>query len=327
MRPFALPAFAAGLLGLGLAFALPAGAAGLNLEWAAGSPGGSWFTQVTGLSTLVMEANPDLAIRVVPGGGKDNPSRIQAGVSQIGMGIDFLAKAAATGSEPYKEPHDKLRSLGGSGIEALFLVYTPDDEKRSLGELLADPKVTIGVTPQATSEYLTLLRALDFYGNSPAKIRAGGGKVVIASYNELVSGFDDGQFDVLWSGGEIPSGIATQVQDGRRKSHLLKFPADLSKNLTDKFGYGRSVIPAATFPKLQTTDVEVSSMGNLYLVSADVSEEAAYRVTKTLIASRDKLKNIYQALDRYDPKVAWKDQPVPLHPGAERAFREAGYLK
>ncbi len=59
-----------------------------NLEWSSGSPGGSWFTIVTGLSNVLMEKNPDLAIRIVPGGGRDNPSKIQGGISQLGMGIE-----------------------------------------------------------------------------------------------------------------------------------------------------------------------------------------------------------------------------------------------
>ena len=88
------------LLGAILAAPLPAASQTKNVEWTSGSPGGAWFTQTTGVSTLVMEAVPSVNIRVVPGGGKDNPSRIQAGLSQIGMGIDFLSAAALKGEEP-----------------------------------------------------------------------------------------------------------------------------------------------------------------------------------------------------------------------------------
>jgi TRAP-type uncharacterized transport system substrate-binding protein len=68
--------FPRSLLGLALGVGLMAGgsaAAQTNLEWASGSPGGSWFSIVTGLSNIIMEKNPDISIRVVPGGGRDNP--------------------------------------------------------------------------------------------------------------------------------------------------------------------------------------------------------------------------------------------------------------
>ncbi len=298
-----------------------------NFEWTSGSPGGAWFTQTTGVSTIVMESVPGTNIRIVPGGGKDNPTRIQAGLSQIGMGIDFLSAAALKGEEPYKAPHDKLRTLGSTGVQVYFMVYVPVEEKRSLAELMADPKLTIGVTSPATSEYLTLQRVLEHYGNSFAKVKAGGGKVVVNSYGDLIQAFNDNQFDVLWTAGEIPSGIASQVLDGRRKVKLVSFPADLSKALTTKFGYSADTIKDGTFPGLQTGDLAVSAMGNVYLVSADLPTEFVYKMTKAIIDNRARLPNVYQAMKAYDPATAWKMQPVPLHPGAEKAYREAGYIK
>ena len=65
-----------------------------RLEWAAGSPGGAWHTQVTGITALISEKNPDISFQLFPGGGKDNPTRIQSGESQVGTGIDFLSQAA-----------------------------------------------------------------------------------------------------------------------------------------------------------------------------------------------------------------------------------------
>ena len=53
------------LLGALLAAPLPAAAQSRNLEWTSGSPGGAWFTQTTGVSTLVMEAVPNVSIRIV----------------------------------------------------------------------------------------------------------------------------------------------------------------------------------------------------------------------------------------------------------------------
>ncbi|MBT9290017.1 TAXI family TRAP transporter solute-binding subunit [Prosthecodimorpha staleyi] len=310
-----------------LALGTVASASAQTIEWSSGSPGGAWFTQTTGVSAIVMESIPGLNIRVVPGGGKDNPSRIQAGISQIAMGIDFLSKAARDGSDPYKQPMDKVRTLGSTGVAVYFMVYVQADETRSLDKILADPTLKIGVTPQSTSEYLTLQRALAFYGNSAEKIRAGGGKMIVSAYSELIQGFNDGQFDVLWTAGEIPSGIASQVQDGRRKTKLLPFPAELSKDFAARFGYAEATIKNGSFPALQSADLPVTAMGNLYLVSADLPDDLVYKITKAIIDNRARLPNIYQAMKGYDPADAWTMRPVPLHPGAEKAYRDAGFLK
>ena len=298
-----------------------------NIEWTSGSPGGSWFTFATGLTNIITEKNPDIKIRIVPGGGRDNPSKIQAGLSQLGFGIDFLAGAALRGEAPYDKPHPKLTALAGSLAPADFIVLTTKSETRSLAELLKDPKIRIGTTPRATSEELTLRRAFEFYGTSPEKVRTAGGSVITANYSDLVSAFQDNQIDVFWGAGQHPSAFALEIQNGRRPAKLLAFPNELIANLT-KFGYSKGVIKADAYTGLLPAGaVAVAAMDNILLASSDLSEDAAYRITKTLLDNRARFGSVHQALVAFDPAKAPKDLPVILHPGAARAYRELGFLK
>ena len=317
------------LVGVGLSMAASGALAQQNLEWASGSPGGSWFTIVTGLANIVQEKNPDLKIRVVPGGGRDNPTLIDGGISQLGMGIDFLAAAAAKGEEPYKKKYTSLRSLGGTWAPAEFHVIVAAGEKRTLDQILADPKIRIGTSPRATSEELTLQRALVFNNNSPEKIQAAGGRVITGTYTQLISAFQDDQIDVLWGAGSVPTGIALEVETGRRDAKLIGFPEPLMKHLQEKFGYGTGVIPANSYKTVQPggSEVKVTTLEAVILISDKVSTDTAYKITKTLLQSQDRFANIYKVLGKFDPKKAWQNQPVPLHPGAEKAYRELGYMK
>ncbi len=297
-----------------------------NLEWAAGSVGGSWFTIVSGLATLASEADPSLTFRIVPGGGRDNPSKVQAGISQLAMGIDFLAAAAFKGEEPYRARHAKLRSLGGGWAPAQFHVFGPKDGPDDLRAILTQPRLRIGTTPRATSEELTLRRALEFYANSEDKLRAAGGTFAPLEYSELVGAFADNRIDVLWGAASIPASTATEVASGRRAAKLIAFPTDLQDHLQQKFGYGRDVIPAGTYPTLQSGPIGVTAMEAVILSSTDVPEETIYRVTRALIAQRARFPAVHAILANFDPRRHWRDQPVPLHPGAERAYREGGYM-
>lgn len=327
-KRFVLQAGAIAAAALFIAQASPAKAVE-NYVWAAGSPGGSWYTIVTGLANIVMEKNQDIKIRIVPGGGRDNPALIDNGIAQIGMGIDFLAAAATKGEAPYDKKMPSLRSIGGTWAPAEFHVIVPADEKRPLDQILADPKIRIGTSPRATSEELTLQRALTFYNNSGDKIAQGGGKLINANYSQLVSAFQDNQVDVLWGAGSAPTGIALEVQNGRRAAKLVAFPKALMDHLASQFGYGKSVIKAKSYTGLQSGDADlpVTSLEAVILVSSKLSDNDVYKITKTLIESRGSFGNIYKVLGEYDPARAWKDQPVPLHPGAERAYKELGFIK
>jgi TRAP transporter TAXI family solute receptor len=297
-----------------------------TIEWTSGSPGGTWFGIVTGLANIIMEKNPDIRLRVVPGGGRDNPTKVQSGVSQLGMGIDFLSSAAIKGEEPYQgSAHAKLRSLGGGWTPAPFHVIGAANKPLDMRAALTQANLKISTTPRANSEELTLQRALAFYGNSYDKIRAQGGTVMNVSYNDQVAAFNDGRIDYLFGAAGVPFGSIIEIAEGPRATRLIPFPDDLLNHLKG-LGYGAGKLPAGTYPKMQSADIPVAVLEAIVLASADVSEDLVYKITKTLIENRGRFTTIHASMKDYDPKTAWKDQPVPLHPGAAKAYRELGFM-
>src|SRR5262249_36305826 len=86
-----------------------------TVEWVAGQLGGGWYTRSSGMAKLVQDKNPGLQGKVVPGGGTANPSKVQKGDSQFGMGLDIFAKAARDGTGIYQgNAHSKLLMIGQS---------------------------------------------------------------------------------------------------------------------------------------------------------------------------------------------------------------------
>ena len=52
-----------------------------------------------------------------------------------------------------------------------------------------------------------------------------------------------------------------------------------------------------------------------------------HNAVKQVYAPQDAFHQIHRAHKFYDPKIAWRDVGgAPLHPGAERFYRENGYL-
>jgi uncharacterized protein len=71
------------------------------------------------------------------------------------------------------------------------------------------------------------------------------------------------------------------------------------------------------------------------VVSEKMDPEIAYRITSVMVEERSHLESRFKHLppDRspmtypVDPNVMWKGLGAPLHPGAERYYREKGYMK
>lgn len=61
--------------------------------------------------------------------------------------------------------------------------------------------------------------------------------------------------------------------------------------------------------------------------NAKVSADVVYRVVKILAENPDRVRKIHDSVKEFDPTTAWKDLGAPLHPGAEKYYREKGWIK
>jgi TRAP transporter TAXI family solute receptor len=98
--------------------------------------------------------------------------------------------------------------------------------------------------------------------------------------------------------------------------------------VVEKIGapYRAVTIPAGTYEG-QDKDVQTAAVGNMLITTSEVSDELAYQMTKALFENLDRLVAAHAAAKGIKLEDALKGMPVPLHPGAERYYREKGILK
>ena len=86
------------------------------------------------------------------------------------------------------------------------------------------------------------------------------------------------------------------------------------------------VYPAGTYEG-QTEDVATAAVGNMLVTHSDVPEETAYQMTKQLFENLDRMTAAHAAAKAIKLEAATEGMPVPLHPGAERYYKEKGVIK
>ena len=300
-----------------------------TFEFVAGSVGGGWYTIAAGFSSLVAEENPDIRLRVVPGGGLANSTRVNNNQSQVGFGIDTFAAAARAGAEPYTAKHENMSSLGvGYSPTEHNLIRRADAGPEGMREILTQRGLKIACPQRSSTDEMTLQRILRFLGTSPDAIRSSGGRYLNGSYADIAAAYNDGQVDYLYCALAKPAAILTEIGQGRRATRLVAWPEDVRKHLSDTYAYNQGLLPANTYPGLgQTMDLTVTTMDTVIMVHNSVPEPVAYGITRTLIKNAGpRLTQIHASCAAFNPRQAWKYAGLPLHPGAARAFREAGVM-
>jgi TRAP transporter TAXI family solute receptor len=89
---------------------------------------------------------------------------------------------------------------------------------------------------------------------------------------------------------------------------------------------GHHVIPANTYNG-QTADVPTLAVVNFLVTHAGVSDETVYQMTKQLFENLDQMVAAHAAAKAIKLETAINGMPLPLHPGAERYYREKGLIK
>ena len=90
--------------------------------------------------------------------------------------------------------------------------------------------------------------------------------------------------------------------------------------------YRPATIPGHTYPG-QTSEVPTAAVPYFLVTQADVPEELAYQMTKALYDNLDPLSAANSAAKTIKRENAVVGMRVPLHPGAERYYREVGVIK
>lgn len=106
--------------------------------------------------------------------------------------------------------------------------------------------------------------------------------------------------------------------------NIVAIPTELVESIGAP--YVPAVIPAGTYSG-QTEDVPTAAVGNILVSHEDVSEETAYLMAKLLFENLDRMQAAHSAAAGITLEGAVKGLPIPLHPGAERYYREMGIIE
>lgn len=102
--------------------------------------------------------------------------------------------------------------------------------------------------------------------------------------------------------------------------------APIDKLVADNPFYRVATIPGGMYAGTDT-DTTTFGVGATFVTSVDVPEEVVYIVAKSVMENIDDFRGLHPAFANLDPKQMVKDGlSAPLHPGAEKAYKELGLL-
>ncbi|MBW2145771.1 MAG: TAXI family TRAP transporter solute-binding subunit [Deltaproteobacteria bacterium] len=295
-----------------------------KLVFTAGPAGGGWYGLAGAISELIKAKFPGMLVTVTPGGGVGNITVVDKGKAQLGLSIAHLYKSAMMGTDPYKSVHKNLKALIKFGVSDMGIFLVKKDVPLTSIEDLKKKKYPLRLTTtgKASTPALAAKRLLQEYGVTFDDLKSWGGSVTFTSYADAASLIADGHADATITV-TVPA-IRELVR--RVKMRWLDPDEAVVESMVGKYGYAKNFINKGKYPWAVKKGWTIGEP-NVIIIRADIPDKVAYTIAKAICEKPDTIRNFGAHYKGFDPKTAWKDVGGPLHPGAEKFYRDAGYMK
>jgi uncharacterized protein len=247
---------------------------------------------------------------------------------RVNARVDFGVTSSAMLSSAYnnmlagKGPYRNLRLI--AKIEDPFYYLVAVKKESGIKDFSGIKQKHIPVRIMGADGNMTTV--LKYYGITADDIRAWGGKTGVTVPEAL-----KGDFDIvagfLASPSMNPESSYWTTLSQKFNLYFLELPDDLLKliaqqNVDAEFIEVHHSLLRGVDRRIRT----VGRSGEAFFARDDAPEQAAYDLARAIDENHGALK-WYIRVYTYDPKSVWQNFGVPLHPGAEKYYREVGYMK
>lgn len=283
-----------------------------------GGQAGVYYPLGVALEKIYAEAIPDARPSVQSTKASvENLNLLQAGRGEIAFTLGDSLRDAWNGNAEvgFTQKLDNLRTISAVYPNYIQIVASEESGIRTLADLKGK-RLSVGA-PKSGTEL-----------NARAILGAAGityddlGKVEYLPFAESVDLMKNRQLDATLQSAGL--GVASLRDLANAVSIVVvEVPADVVNALGSP--YQTATIPAGTYQG-QDADVQTATVINYLATRADLDEETVYRMTKALFENLDDMAAAHAAARSIKLDESATESPAPLHPGAERYFKEKGVM-
>ena len=266
-----------------------------------------------GVSNLIASA-------VSSRGSVDNVNAIISGLRNSGFAQSDVAYWAYTGTGTMegKEPAKELRTIAALFQEHIHLVALKKSNINSVKDLKGK---RVSLDEPGSGTYVDAKLILESNGLSTSDVKAEALKGKAAT-----DALRNGKVDAIFVVAGFPTGAIVELASAVDVK-LVPIDGAGAKALTSKYGFfSQSPIPSGTYEGVD--EVNTVAVGAEWFTSAKEDNELIYQITKALWNKESrKLMDVGHAKGKtITPESALSGVGVPLHPGAEKFYKEAGLI-
>jgi uncharacterized protein len=294
-----------------------------DVIFSAGPTGGSWTPMAAAASQVVNKRYPELNVQVEPGAALVNMEKIRNDKADIGWSMTTVMVDAQKGEGQFAgKQTDKALFVANFYPNVWQLVVPANSDIKSVKDLKGHPVAlpSRGNTSLAAGwEYLLKVNGMT--------LNDLGSK----SYGPVSSNADAVKNRQALAAGwftAVPASFVLDLGSAMQLRVLAVTDEEFAALRKLNSGFVRYTIKAGAYKDQGVTEaVQTFQSPTMLIASSKTPPEVVYKITKAIVEGREEFGNVSSEMKGVTGSDMAQNFDMPVHPGAEKYFREAGLLK
>jgi TRAP transporter TAXI family solute receptor len=294
-----------------------------ELVFSAGPTGGTWTPMAAATAEAIKRKFPELEVLVEPGAALVNMEKMRNDKADIAWSMTTVVADARAGTNSWKgKQTDKPLFVANYYPNVWQLAVTQDSGVKTFKDLKGK---AVGLPPRGNTslaegwEWLLKVNGmkLDDLGTKS-----------YGSLTENAEAIRNRQAIGMGWFTTVPASFMLDLGTSL-KLRMIQVSDDEFKKMKElNSGFVQHVIPKATYAQYGVDeDVKTIQAPTILIAHAKTPADVIYRVAKAVVESREDFARVTAAMKGVSAKDMAQNHGLPMHPGAERYYREAGLLK
>ncbi|MEM7057567.1 MAG: TAXI family TRAP transporter solute-binding subunit [Pseudomonadota bacterium] len=285
-----------------------------------GPSGGSWYPLGAKIMQVMEENIDGIATSNTSGGGISNVLSVNGGDAEVGFSYAHTTANGFNGVGKFNSKQEDVRHFATLYGSMFQVAVRADSDIKSFKDM-AGANISPGKAKWTGTAFAESI--LSHYGITFDSIKQNGGTVHHVNYTESVALMKDGHIDVFMAATNMPQASMLELEQSPGIRFIGLPKADQEAIIASNPGYIEGVMPAGVY---QAVTEDLNSLGIVVnmVVHKDLPEDLVYNMCKIFWANHGTFAEVKSVWNRVKQEDALSGVAIPVHPGAEKCYKELG---
>lgn len=284
-----------------------------------------WYMLSNGIGEALNRNYPGSVLHYKQGGALSNILNLNDNQAEFALIHTTLVFEAYEGLGQFEEAKDNISTVAVLYPSPAQIIFNKNLGISSFSEIIENKipvKISVGTINGSTNS--TFQKIIKEYGLTFDDMTDWGCTVYQKNFADTTEMFADEAIDGFFIVAGDPTVFVTQLSINSDMV-MLEWNQEIINAMVENYGYSNYTIQDDVYTFIEK-DMDTFSSNTMLGASLSTPEETVYKITKSIYENLDYIKTLHASFVQISKEIIAGAPGAPLHPGAEKYYKEIGLI-